>query len=131
MLCLQLRRAGAVPLGRALQESMKQAIFALIIIALVLAVWTRVSFTINEEFTYAGCTLGIGTGAIIGAASGNVVAGAAIGGSIGLMAGYLIGNSLRTALDMTTEKRREQQALNVSDKASAENARRGDGTHVR
>jgi hypothetical protein len=84
---------------------MKRTSLSVMLIALTLAVGMRHKITFGEEFVYGGGVLGAGTGAIIGAAAGKMVAGVAIGGPVGIIAGYLIGDSLRKALDGNVAKK--------------------------
>ena len=85
--------------GCASGDEMKRTSLGVILLALTLAGWMSNKITGGEEFVYGGGVLGAGTGAIIGAAAGKTVVGAVIGGPVGIIAGYLIEDSLRKALE--------------------------------
>ncbi len=103
---------------------MKRMSLSVMLIAIALAGWVRSKVTLGEEFVYGGGALGAGTGAIIGAAAGNTVAGAAIGGPVGAIAGYLIGESLRRALDSNVAKQGRSESSVEADSENTEVARR-------
>lgn len=67
--------------------------------------------TLSEEFIYGGGVFGMGTGAIIGATAGNTVAGVAIGGPVGVIAGYFIGDSLKRALESNVAKKSKNESV--------------------
>lgn len=99
---------------------MKRIHLGIILLAITLAVWVGNAVTIDDEFVYGGGVLGVGTGAIIGAAAGNPVTGAAIGGPVGVVAGYFISNSLRKALDSNVAKRGRNESFVESDGKNTE-----------
>lgn len=103
---------------------MKRKSLVVMLLAIALAGWVRSKVTLGEEFVYGGGALGAGTGAIIGAAAGNTVAGAAIGGPVGAIAGYLIGESLRRALDSNVAKQGRSESSVEADSENTEVARR-------
>ena len=103
---------------------MKRMSLSVMLIVLALAGWMGSNTIMNVEFVYGGGALGAGTGAIIGAAAGNTVAGAAIGGPVGAIAGYLIGESLRRALDSNVAKQGRSESSVEADSENTEVARR-------
>jgi uncharacterized protein YcfJ len=92
----------------------------LVLLALALVAWTGSKFTHSDEFVYGGGALGIGTGAIIGAAAGNAAAGVAIGGPVGAVAGYFIGDSLKRALEGGAVRRPKTEAFVTAGNKSTE-----------
>jgi Glycine zipper len=74
--------------------------------------WAQ-SLTTQQEGLVAGGLLGAGTGAIVGAAVRHPIAGTAIGGGIGLVAGGLVGRELQNNED----QEREQQAEIAAEEA--------------
>ena len=93
------------------EESVKRASLGLILLAIALAAWMKNQVILSDEFIYGGGVLGIGTGAIIGVAAGNTVVGVAIGGPVGALAGYFIGNSLKSALESDVAKKRRHESF--------------------
>ena len=67
-----------------------------LVIALVLAGCGPQGMSTTTEGTLGGGVLGGGTGAIVGAAVGHPLAGAAIGGALGAGTGYVVGSSLQS-----------------------------------
>lgn len=101
-----------------------QTILSAMLVAVALGGWAGGSLTTSEEFAYAGGALGAGTGAIIGTASGSPATGAVIGGPVGAVAGYLIGDSLRRALESKVAKKSKNESLSEADRSSGEVTRR-------
>jgi uncharacterized protein YcfJ len=89
----------------------KRTSLGLLLLAIVLVAWMKSRVTLSDEFTYGGGVLGIGTGAIIGAAAGNTVVGVAIGGPVGAIAGYFIGDSLKRALESDVAKKSRNESV--------------------
>jgi uncharacterized protein YcfJ len=89
----------------------KRVRFGLILLALALMVWTSDKVIFSDEFICGGGVLGVGTGAIIGAAAGNAMAGVAIGGPVGAVAGYFIGDSLKRALESGVVKKPKDESF--------------------
>ena len=98
---------------------MKRTGLGIIVLAIALAIWARNEVTFYDEFVYGGGVLGVGTGAIIGAAAGDTVAGAVIGGPVGAIAGYFISDSLRKALDSNVAKRSRNESFVTADGKNA------------
>ncbi|HEV8712809.1 MAG TPA: glycine zipper domain-containing protein [Candidatus Binatia bacterium] len=94
---------------------MKRTSLGIILLAIALAIWARNEVTSYDEFVYGGGVLGVGTGAIIGAAAGDTVAGAVIGGPVGVLAGYFISDRLRKALDSNVAKRGRTESFVAAD----------------
>ncbi|MBI3798440.1 MAG: hypothetical protein HY268_15945 [Deltaproteobacteria bacterium] len=90
---------------------MKRTSFGLTLLAIALVVWMKSPVTLSGEFVYGGGVLGIGTGAIIGAAAGNTMAGMAIGGPVGAIAGYFFEDSLKRALESDVAKRSRNESV--------------------
>jgi uncharacterized protein YcfJ len=89
----------------------KRVRFGLVLLALALMAWTSDKVTFSDEFICGGGVLGVGTGAIIGAAAGNAMAGVAIGGPVGAVAGYFIGDSLKRALESDVVKKPKNESF--------------------
>jgi osmotically inducible lipoprotein OsmB len=67
-----------------------------LVTTLVLAGCGPQGMSTTTKGTLGGGVLGGGTGAIVGAAVGHPLAGAAIGGALGAGTGYVVGNSLQS-----------------------------------
>src|SRR5579885_2769418 len=63
--------------------------------ALTIAGCSGQPLSTREKGTLGGGVLGAGAGAIVGAAVGHPLAGAAIGGALGAGTGYVVGSSLQ------------------------------------
>ncbi len=103
---------------------MKRTVLGVVLIAVVLTSWASGLGTFYDKFAYGGGVLGAGTGAIIGAASRNMIVGAAIGGPVGGIAGYLIGASLRRALESEVTKKSRGGPFDEADTRGEKVARR-------
>ena len=101
-------------------EKKTRTILGAMLIATVLAGWAGGPFTTSEQYTYGGGALGAGTGAIIGVASGSPATGVVIGGPLGAIVGYLIGDSLCRALDASVAKKSRGGSFSEADSGSGE-----------
>jgi osmotically inducible lipoprotein OsmB len=83
------------------------ALSALLVVALAGCGPQGMSTT--TEGTLGGGVLGGGTGAIVGAAVGHPLAGAAIGGALGAGTGYVVGSSLQNQQTATQQQQGQIQ----------------------
>ena len=105
-------------------EKRTQTILSTVLVVIALLGWVGGPRTTSEQFAYGGGALGAGTGVIIGTASGSPAAGAVIGGPVGAVAGYLIGDSLRRALESNVAKKSKNRSPSEADSGSGEVAGR-------
>jgi hypothetical protein len=68
---------------------------AVILFAITMAGCAGGPLSTRERYTLGGGAVGAATGALLGGVAGNAAMGAAIGGPVGLIGGYLIGDSLQ------------------------------------
>jgi Glycine zipper len=67
------------------------------------------SLSTSGKGTVAGGVLGAGSGAIVGAAVGHPLAGAAIGGALGAGTGYVVGSALQSQENVSRQQQGEIQ----------------------
>jgi osmotically inducible lipoprotein OsmB len=82
---------------------------SLLVVTVALAGCGPQGMSTTTEGTLGGGVLGGGTGAIIGAAVGHPLAGAAIGGALGAGTGYVVGSSLQNQQTATQQQQGEIQ----------------------